>query len=83
MIHTIPPASWARADGYTLSTDRSRIDIDAVERQCCPIVRRAADADVTGLSLVAFNRDTGKTPRRLRDVLVRKTASRVRRHNAH
>lgn len=32
MIHTIPPASWARADGYTLSTDRSRIDIDAVER---------------------------------------------------
>ncbi len=29
---TIAPEEWRRADGYVLSTDRARIDVDVVER---------------------------------------------------
>ncbi len=29
------PVTWARSDGYTLSTDRTRLDVDAVERFLC------------------------------------------------
>lgn len=32
MIETLPPVIWTRDDGYTLSTDRTRIDIDLVGR---------------------------------------------------
>lgn len=57
MFHTIPPASWTRADGYTLSTDRSRIDIDAVARFLAeqaywstglprPVLQRALDGSL-------------------------------------
>lgn len=28
MIETLAPQTWTRADGYSLSTDRARIDID-------------------------------------------------------
>ncbi|AMY70443.1 GNAT family N-acetyltransferase [Frigidibacter mobilis] len=32
MIHPFAPQTWTRADGYALSTDRSRINVDVVER---------------------------------------------------
>lgn len=32
MIHPLAPQTWTRPDGYSLSTDRARIDISVVER---------------------------------------------------
>lgn len=32
MIETLAPMTWTRADGYSLSTDRARIDVDLVAR---------------------------------------------------
>lgn len=32
MTQDFPPVTWTRADGYSLSTDRSRLDLDRIER---------------------------------------------------
>lgn len=32
MIDPISPVTWTRADGYSLSTDRSRLDLDLIAR---------------------------------------------------
>lgn len=32
MTQLFPPVTWTRADGYSLSTDRSRLDLDQIER---------------------------------------------------
>ena len=52
-------------------------DGDAVDRQCRPVDRRAAQADIACLTLIPLHRDTGKTTGGLCNVLVRQAPHRV------
>ena len=53
-------------------------DVDAVDRQCGPVDRGAAQRDVARLALVALDADAGQAADRLCDVLIGQATDRVR-----